>query len=242
MPKFAMVIDLQRCVGCGGCSIACRNENNVSEGIYWSSKITETSGTFPNVRYHYRPTLCNHCSNAPCVTGCPTKAMYKMDNGITMHDPKKCIGCRYCMYNCPYEVIYFNWQNPHKFWKDDRSVIAGGTISPQEMARKINGGKRTPYSNPERAQTLPETRPKGVVEKCTFCDHRIKDGKIPYCVEACPSDARVFGELEKPDSKVSRLLGKYKPDRLKERLGTRPNVYYIRSFNPAHYERTKGGI
>ena len=242
MPKFAMVIDLQRCVGCGGCSIACRNENNVSEGIYWSSKITETSGTFPNVRYHYRPTLCNHCSNPPSVRGCPTKAMHKLDTAITMHDPKKCIGCRYCIYNCPYEVIYFNWQDPHKFWKDERSVIAGGTISPQEMSKKINGGKRTPYSNPERAQTLPETRPKGVVEKCTFCDHRIKDGKIPYCVESCPADARVFGDLDKPDSKVTRLLGKYKPDRLKERLGTRPNVYYIRSFNPANYESTKGGI
>ena len=122
MPKYAMVIDLQRCVGCGACSIACRNENNVSEGIYWSSKITETSGTFPNVRFHYRPTLCNHCTNPPCVQGCPTKAMHKQDNGITMHDPKKCIGCRYCMYNCPYEVIYFNWQAPHKFWKDPQPV------------------------------------------------------------------------------------------------------------------------
>ncbi|MGD8666515.1 MAG: 4Fe-4S dicluster domain-containing protein, partial [Desulfobacterales bacterium] len=79
MPKYAMVIDLQRCVGCGACSIACRNENNVPDGIYWSNKITETSGTFPNVRFHYLPTLCNHCSDAPCVTGCPTKAMYKLD-------------------------------------------------------------------------------------------------------------------------------------------------------------------
>jgi len=110
------------------------------------------------------------------------------------------------------------------------------------MAKKVNGGNGTPYSNPERAKTLPETRPKGVVEKCTFCDHRIKVGEIPYCVEACPADARVFGDLEKPDSKVNKLLGKYKPYRLKERLGTQPNVYYIRSFNPAHYKSTKGGI
>ena len=111
MPKYAMVIDLQRCVGCGACSIACRNENNVSEGIYWSSKITETSGTFPNVRYHYRPTLCNHCSNAPCVTGCPTKAMHKLDNGITMHDPDKCIGCQTCLKSCPYAPHRTIW-NP----------------------------------------------------------------------------------------------------------------------------------
>ena len=114
MARYAMVIDLQRCVGCSSCSISCRNENNVPEGIYWSHKITETSGTFPNVRFHYIPTLCNHCENPPCVRGCPTNAMHKLENGITMHEPKKCIGCRYCMINCPYGGIYFNWSDPHK--------------------------------------------------------------------------------------------------------------------------------
>ena len=125
MPRYAMVIDLQRCVGCGSCSISCRNENNVTEGIYWSHKITETSGIFPNVRYHYLPTLCNHCTNAPCVTGCPTQAMHKLDNGITMHDPKKCIGCRYCMINCPYGVIYFNWKKAH-------SIVERGKVLTQK--------------------------------------------------------------------------------------------------------------
>jgi molybdopterin-containing oxidoreductase family iron-sulfur binding subunit len=110
------------------------------------------------------------------------------------------------------------------------------------MLKKVNKKNGTPYDNPERAKTLPETRPKGVVEKCTFCDHRIKDGKLPYCVEACPAHARIFGDLEKPGNHVSRLLGKFKPMRLKERLGTEPNIYYIRSFNPARYKRTKGGI
>jgi molybdopterin-containing oxidoreductase family iron-sulfur binding subunit len=81
-----------------------------------------------------------------------------------------------------------------------------------------------------------------VVEKCTFCDHRIKVGEIPYCVEACPADARIFGDLDKPNSSVNQIMGKYKPYRLKERLGTQPNVYYIRSFNPANYQRTKGGV
>jgi molybdopterin-containing oxidoreductase family iron-sulfur binding subunit len=146
------------------------------------------------------------------------------------------------MFNCPYEVIYFNWQKPHKFWGDTKSVIQDGTSSPQELVRTINGGEGTPYHNPEREKTLPGNRPKGVVEKCTFCDHRIKEGKLPYCVEACPADARIFGDLDKPNNKVRILLGKFKPFRLKERLGTEPNVYYIRSFNPAKYERTKGGI
>ncbi len=242
MPTYAMVIDLQRCVGCGACSIACRSENNVSDGIYWSNKITETSGTFPHVRYHYIPTLCNHCDNAPCVRGCPTRAMHKLENGITMHDPKKCIGCRYCMFNCPYEVIYFNWQKPHTFWRESNAVIDGGTSAPRDLARQASGAERPPYYNPERERTLPGIRPNGVVEKCTFCDHQIKEGLLPHCVEACPADARVFGDLDQPDSKVRFLLGKFKPFRLKESIGTEPNVYYIRNFNPAEYERTKGGI
>jgi len=241
MPRYAMVIDLQRCVGCGGCSISCRNENNVSEGIYWSHKITETSGTFPNVRFHYMPTLCNHCTNAPCVRGCPTKAMHKLDNGITMHDPKKCIGCRYCMINCPYGVIYFNWKDAHPFWKEDNSLIPGVTSSPAEEVSKV-GSKGTPYYNPERNATLPAIRPKGVVEKCTFCDHRVKEGKLPRCVEACPADARIFGDLEDPGSEVRKLLGKFRPFRLKEAVGTGPAVFYIRDFSSAGYLRTKGGV
>ena len=241
MPRYAMVIDLQRCVGCGGCSISCRNENNVSEGMYWSHKITETSGTFPNVRYHYMPTLCNHCTNAPCVRGCPTKAMHKLDNGITMHDPKKCIGCRYCMINCPYGVIYFNWKDAHPFWKEEKSLIQGVTSSPAEEVSKV-GSKGTPYYNPERNATLPAIRPKGVVEKCTFCDHRVKEGKLPRCVEACPADARIFGDLEDPGSEVRQLLGKFRPFRLKEALGTEPAVFYIRDFSSANYPRTKGGV
>lgn len=241
MPRYAMVIDLQRCVGCGACSIACRNENNVPDGIYWSNKITETSGTFPNVRYHYIPTLCNHCDNAPCVRGCPTQAMHKLDNGITMHNPKKCIGCKYCEFNCPYGVIYFNWRKAHPFWRDGTELIKGGTFSPAEMTREA-GGTVVPYYNPERDETLAGIRPKGVVEKCTFCDHRIKRALLPSCVEACPSDARVFGDVSDPNSEVSKLLGKFRPFRLREQLGTNPHVFYIRDFNPAHYQPTKGGV
>lgn len=241
MAQFAMVIDLQRCVGCGACSVACKNENNLTEGILWSNKITETSGVFPNVRYHYIPTLCNHCKDAPCVRGCPTRAMHKLKNGITMHDPNKCIGCRYCMFNCPYGVIYFNWEKAHKFWEDDKAVIKDCSASPKEQAQKVGGGA-FPYYNPEREETLDGIRRKGIVEKCTFCDHRVKKGKLPYCVEACPADARIFGDLDDPNSRANFLLGKYRPFRLKEHLGTEPLVYYIRSYNPATYEGTKGGV
>ncbi|MCF6246022.1 MAG: 4Fe-4S dicluster domain-containing protein [Desulfobacula sp.] len=240
MPRYAMVIDLQRCTGCSACSISCRNENNVPDGIYWANKITETSGVFPNVRYHYIPTLCNHCENAPCVRGCPTRAMHKLENGITMHNPKKCIGCKYCEFNCPYGVIYFNWTQPHKPWKNNNKVL-DGTTSPKEEVKKV-GGKTIPYYNPEREDTLPGIRQKGVVEKCTFCDHRVRRGKLPRCVDACPADARIFGDMNDPDSKVRQLLGKFRPFRLREQIGTEPHVFYIKNFNPANYQPSKGGI
>jgi Fe-S-cluster-containing dehydrogenase component len=239
--KYAMVIDLHRCAGCSACIIGCKNENNLSEGVEWSSKISRTVGTFPNVRYEYTPTLCNHCANAPCVAACPTDAMYKTETGITMFDPDKCIGCRYCMAACPYGVIYFNEKEPHPFWQGEAATIPEATSSPIELVEQV-GGNTIPYYNPAREETLPGIRPEGVVEKCTFCDHRVNKGELPYCVEVCPTDARIFGDLDDPDSDVNYLIGKYHTTRLREEMGTEPKVYYIRSFQPGGNEKTKGGL
>ncbi len=241
MTTYAMVIDLKRCTGCGGCIIACKNENNLSEGVSWASKVTMTEGTFPNVRFTYITTLCNHCANAPCVGACPTGAMHKGEGGITMHDPDMCIGCRYCMAACPYAVITYNAGESQQFWRDETVLLEGATSSAAEVTEQV-GGNVLPYYNPEREATLPGIRPAGVVEKCTFCDHRVKDGQLPYCVEACPANARIFGDLDDPNSEVSQLLNKYQPIRLREGLGTEPKVYYIRSFHPGSYENTKGGL
>ncbi len=241
--KLAMVIDLQRCVGCGGCVIACKNENNIQENVAWSSRIIRTTGIFPNVRHEYIPTLCNHCEKAPCVKGCPTGAMHKTEGDITMHNPAKCIGCRYCIINCPYGVIHFNDGETHRFWRNDERLIEGATPSAIEVTQKA-GGTVIPYYNPERELSHPGTglRHKGIVEKCTLCDHRVKKGELPYCVEACPTNARIFGDLNDPNSEVNKILGKFRPWRLKENLGTEPKVFYVRGFNPGTYERTKGAV
>ncbi|MBT3210016.1 MAG: 4Fe-4S dicluster domain-containing protein [Bacteroidetes bacterium] len=232
-----MVIDLQKCTGCGACTIVCKNENNVSDGIYWANKISKTVGKFPNVRYDYIPTLCNHCEKAPCVKSCPTKAMHKDEDSITMHDHTKCVGCRYCMVSCPYGVISFNDKEPHGRWKKDDSLMKGITSSPKELSEKVNGNV-IPYYNPERAETYAGIRPKNVVEKCTLCDHRVKQDKNPMCVDRCPAKARIYGDLNDPNDKIHKLLAKYVPTRLREELGTKPKVFYIRNYNPTSYPRT----
>jgi len=241
--RLAMVIDLQKCVGCGACVIGCKNENNVKDGIAWASRIVRTSGKFPNVKYEYTPTLCNHCWNAPCVAGCPTAAMHKAGGGITMHDPDRCIGCRYCIINCPYGVIHFNDEEEHPFWSDETHAIEDGTPSAAEVVEKVNG-REIPYYNPARELSRKGTgiRRRGIVEKCTFCDHRVVKGELPYCVEVCPANARIFGDLDDPNSEVNQILGRFPAYRLKEELGTSPRVYYVRSFNPGTYNSTKGSV
>ena len=228
MAKYAMVIDLHKCVGCAACDIACKTENNLDADVQWSNHFTETRGTFPNVRYRYVPTLCNHCENAPCVKVCPTKAMHQSKDGLVLHDAEKCIGCRSCQLACPYNVIYFNEEMQHERYREDKPLMEGLTASGKEIADKTKAP--FPNYNPDREKTYQGIRQKGIVEKCTFCDHRVKEGKQPWCVEACPPEARIFGDLDDKNSKVSRLLGKYTSRQLLSSKGTKPKVYYIRDF------------
>ncbi len=239
--RLAMVIDLQRCTGCGGCIISCKSENNVQRGIAWSSKKSKTVGKYPNVRFEYIPTLCNHCENAPCVKGCPTKAMHKGYGNITMHSPEKCIGCRTCIAMCPYGVISIHNKEPHAHWKSEDVLIKGCTASPKEVAEKVKGNV-IPYYNDAREESTPGSglRYKGIVEKCTLCDHRVKKGLLPHCVLSCPASARVMGDLNDPNSAASKLLAKYRPWRLKEEMGKEPKAFYNRELNTVTYERTTG--
>lgn len=251
--RLGMVIDLQRCVGCGACAFACKAENNTrdrseAQTHNWADFLMKTEGTFPNVTHWVMPVLCNHCSNAPCVEVCPVrpqKAMYKTPEGITMHDPALCIGCGQCMQACPYSspgvdesslngdsysVLSFNYPDEptQPAWADKTAVIPGCTASGQEVAQKA--GTATPMLNQFASGDVGPTRRAGVVEKCTFCAHRTLNGLQPACVEACPAKARIFGDQEDSKSEIATILRAQRTFRLKEERGTRPNVYYVGKY------------
>jgi len=252
MARYGMVIDLQKCVGCGACAISCKTENNTQDRangqtFNWADHLIEKGGTFPNVRYVNRPVLCNHCTDAPCVAACPVtpKAMYKSPDGITLHNSERCIGCRACQAACPYSamdveqdgaqysVISFNdfTEDTQFFFRDTREYIQGCTSSGAEVARR--SGEVPPHRTRYKHPDYEDVRRQGIVEKCIFCAHRVAVGVEPYCVSSCPSGARVFGDLSDPGSDVSRLLRENKSEVLKPQAGTKPNVYYIRSFRTA---------
>lgn len=154
---------------------------------------------------------CLHCQEAPCVEVCPVKATYHREDGLVVMDYDRCIGCRYCEVACPYDARVFNWEN------------------------RAEGNKFIPTWGIAEV----ERRPRGVVEKCTFCIHRIdaglKQGLVPgvdreatpACVNICPVGARTFGNLNDPNSPISLLLAQTATIRLREELGTEPSVYYI---------------
>ncbi len=226
MPRWAMVIDLDKCFACQSCTAACRMENNtpiagpdqaaLGRAILWNEVLPFIEGEYPLVAQTILPRPCMHCENPPCTFVCPVKATYKNDEGIVVVDYTRCIGCRFCTVACPYQVRYFNWYPPE--WPESLQA----------------------HLNPE-----PEVqpRPKGVVEKCTFCIQRLRkarekaaaEGRTfqatdyqPACVQTCTGHARYFGDLDDPNSLVSKLAHSPRAFRLLEELGTEPKVYYLK--------------
>ena len=224
MANWGMTIDLDRCNGCEACVVACRAENNVptagpeqaavGRAIEWMRVERHVEGEFPNVRVRFVPVLCVHCDDAPCVKVCPVTATYETADGLNAQIHPRCIGTRACGQACPYSVRYFNWGEPA--WE-----------APLEQT-----------INPDVA-----VRWKGIMEKCTFCVQRIRraedrardeeratrDGEAqPACAQACPAQAIVFGDLDDPESAVSRLAKSPRAERPLEELGTGPRVFYLK--------------
>ena len=224
MTKWGMVIDIDKCNACQACVIACKVENNIpfmrpeeaekGRSIKWMDLLSFTEGEYPEVKMRILPRPCMMCENPPCIKVCPVGATYINEEGLVGQVYSRCIGCRYCMAACPYTLRYFNWYGP--VWPD---VMKQG-LSPDVSIR-----------------------PKGVMEKCSFCSHRlvkardrarfenrsIAEGEyVPSCVEACPTGAMYFGDLEDAESQVARLARSPRAFRLLEDLGTEPKVIYLR--------------
>ncbi|MDP1900335.1 MAG: 4Fe-4S dicluster domain-containing protein [Rubrivivax sp.] len=254
MTRLGMVIDLERCVGCGTCALACKAENNTrtrgnGQSHNWADFIMRTEGRFPNVTHFVMPVLCNHCTDAPCVAACPVKpnkAIFKTPEGITLTDSKLCIGCRQCQEACPYShenldgksltgetysVISYNAadQSAQPYWADKTSAIPGGTASGAETAARA--GAAVPTLNPFISGDAQPLRKADVIEKCTFCHHRTLNGLQPACVEVCPSTARIFGDQDDPASEIAKILKARTSMRLQEEKGTRPNVHYVGKYS-----------
>lgn len=206
--RWGMVIDLSKCIGCDYCVYACQAVNDVADDMRWNVHLIERTLT-GQIFHMTRP--CLQCHDAPCVAVCPVAATYVRDDGIVIMDYNKCIGCRYCQVACPYGARSFNWEQ-----------------------RTESSGYQGVWGSAEV-----EIRPRGVVEKCTFCVHRIDRGlaqglvpgvdrpATPACVNICPVEARIFGDLNDPNSPASRAIATHQTFRLREDLGTEPNVYYI---------------
>lgn len=223
MARWGMVIDLDRCTGCGACVAACKMENNIpivgpeesarGHTISWMEMIPaeeidgHDEGTF------MMPRPCLHCDNPPCTKVCPVYATYSTPEGIVAQNFGRCIGCRFCMAACPYTAKFFNWYDYRQ------------------------NGSLALRSNPDVS-----ARPAGVVEKCTLCHHRLQRAHelaraekrpfrsqdyVPACVETCPAEAIVFGDLAETRSRVARLQRSPRARVLLPELGTRPKVVYL---------------
>ncbi len=231
--KYGMVIDLDKCTGCGACMVACMQENNVPFRKDESEKILsitwlrvyklDNGKPYPDTDICYLPRPCMHCSgvgehgHSPCVSVCPATATdYSMETGIVSQIYTRCFGCRYCMAACPYHVRHFNWWDP---------------VWPSGMEKSLNPNV--------------SVRMRGVVEKCNFCFQRYQVAKEkafaegrteieeheyqPACAEACPANAITFGDLLNPKHAVYKLKQDPRAFRLLEKLQTNPKVYYLSS-------------
>ncbi len=217
---FGYALDVSRCIGCRRCVYACVKENNQSRDpqIHWITvlqmekdkgiDLVDSTAYYdpekvPEEGKFYFPVQCQQCENPPCVKTCPVNATWKEPDGIVVIDYDWCIGCRCCVTACPYGARHFNWTRP---------------------------GLPREDINPDTEFLGNRPRPKGVVEKCTFCIQRSRKGRYPACVEICPVGARKFGNLLDPESEIRYILKNHRIFILKEELNTQPKFFYYFSI------------
>ena len=201
--KRGMVFDLKACIGCNACVVACKQENSLPDGVFFTRTLSEDYGVYPANKRVYIPTLCNHCEDAPCEKVCPTGATYTRDDGIVMVDDDLCIGCGTCAVACPY---------------DQRTEIEAESLK----AGLFGTGELTPFEEQGYGRWTP-----GTVTKCDFCSQRVDVGLEPACVVTCPTDARIFGDLDDPDSKVNTMIRERRGQPALADKNTKPKVYYV---------------
>lgn len=207
MTKYGMAIDMKRCMGCNMCSMSCRVDHNLPNGILYSKAVTEggehfraAGGTYPDsVVMEFYTFACQHCDSPLCVAACPTGAAYKRDeDGLVLIDNEKCIGCETCVAACPYEGVR--------------------TLLPDELTYPLDFALGDLTAQSHKPKTM---------EKCTFCVEKIDRGERPMCVDLCPAMARYFGDLDDPESEISQVLAKREYKQLLADQGIGPNVYYL---------------
>lgn len=190
--RYGMVLNIDRCIGCYACVVACKMAYGTRPGIDYNGVEPVEWGEYPNAKQRFKLTMCMHCDNAPCIEVCPVEATYQTKDGVVLIDYDKCIGCGACVTACPYDQ--------RKLVTEDITSFEG-ELAPfeEESSKRLN-----------------------IVEKCIYCYGRLDNGEQPMCVEHCPGQSRIFGDINDPNSEISKYIKEHDAIQVK---GT--SMYYV---------------